>query len=719
MLSRTLSKPLSACRNYRMLTDVMFPFLQQLLLPQAMVVFYAPSTASQPECLFKSGQPFELTQYPDAFWTWVAQFDSSDSLIPFATNTCQWNYQEVIAEEAYLLTLDNHNGRRLYLVLEGVEESHVAQMMAAGELESLHLLAARWQCIRAETDAATEFKLRDRREAKYRDEITSREEFIDNMKRVHQLAITLSNPEDLDSLHRASVEAVRDKLGFDRVAFFLLDMKKRCFNGTYGTNEQGLTISEHHRQYDLHQLEAQYLEAIADEHSTLVIIEDAPLYTDGEVVGQGWNGMLLLRDGEEVFGWLAMDNFLHRQPIGDYQKQMLESFASLLAQIYLRKRQEQNMRMLHASMVELSRCLTVSDVCKTAVAFAIKRMGIDRMAVFLTDETCRTLQGTWGTDIQGNIVDEGYFRTSTVDNDIVLLAKASPNEVVFKESAPIYHDSHIVGFGWTAMTMLTDNDVPLAFISVDNLIRRCSLTPQLREVIRMFASNLTEVLMRAKAQQAINELNANLEREIYNRTRELQKANEKLERLAKMDPLTRLGNRRMLTHLLEQICEQYDPQPIDYGVILLDIDHFGLFNNHYGHLEGDIVLMRIGKILSQHTQLEGEQFCRIGGEEFVLLLVGHSADKVQALAESIRAAVEQENIPHCASPDTQWLTISVGYCVANFPASEIQFERMYAQADKALYQAKHQGRNRVVGGVFGITQNLGTSHRPKPHQSDR
>ncbi|MCF1554512.1 hypothetical protein LRN70_23980, partial [Escherichia coli] len=77
-----------------------------------------------------------------------------------------------------------------------------------------------------------------------------------------------------------------------------------------------------------------------------------PLYTAGEVIGQGWNGMLLLRDGEEVFGWIAMDNYFRRQPIGDYQRQMLGSFASLLAQIYIRKRQEQNMRMLHASMVE-------------------------------------------------------------------------------------------------------------------------------------------------------------------------------------------------------------------------------------------------------------------------------------------------------------------------------------------------------------------------------
>ncbi|MCG6450749.1 GGDEF domain-containing protein, partial [Vibrio parahaemolyticus] len=140
------------------------------------------------------------------------------------------------------------------------------------------------------------------REAKYRDEITQRETFIDNMKLVHQLTLELANPDSLDALHRTAVEAVRDRLGFDRVAFFLLDMKKRCFIGTYGTDEHGQTISEHHSQYDLHQLEARYLDAMADGNSTLVVIDDAPLYTAGQVIGQGWNGMLLLRDGEDVFG---------------------------------------------------------------------------------------------------------------------------------------------------------------------------------------------------------------------------------------------------------------------------------------------------------------------------------------------------------------------------------------------------------------------------------
>ncbi|MCV5803339.1 hypothetical protein OFN34_31550, partial [Escherichia coli] len=84
---------------------------------------------------------------------------------------------------------------------------------------------------------------------------------------------------------------------------------------------------------------------------------------------------------------------------------------------------------------------------------------------------------------------------------------------------------------------------PIAFIAVDNLLTRAPLTSQLREVIRMFSSSLAEVLQRTQAQEAIRELNENLELEVQNRTKELEEANRQLEVLSKLDPLTRLGNR--------------------------------------------------------------------------------------------------------------------------------------------------------------------------------
>jgi diguanylate cyclase (GGDEF)-like protein len=345
--------------------------------------------------------------------------------------------------------------------------------------------------------------------------------------------------------------------------------------------------------------------------------------------------------------------------------------------------------------------MTISEVCKSAVTFAINRLGIDRFAVFLTDESCTYMQGTWGTDIQGNVVDESYYRSETINRSIVNAARANPNEVVFEESVPIYHDFNIVGFGWTAMTMLVSNSgEPIAFIAADNLIKRSPLTHQLREVIRMFASNLTEVLLRTRAQEAIHELNNNLEKEVKTRTRELQSANEQLETMSKLDPLTRLGNRRMLEALLEDICRNTTSGSQCYGLIIVDIDYFGLYNNQYGHMQGDIALMRVGSILQQHTKSDSEVFCRIGGEEFALLITTQNAERVEQLAESIRRSIELESIPHEQSSVKETLTVSVGYSVMELKQSEFSFDKLYSAADQSLYQAKDNGRNSVVGSTL-------------------
>ncbi|MDF5237713.1 GGDEF domain-containing protein, partial [Vibrio parahaemolyticus] len=195
--------------------------------------------------------------------------------------------------------------------------------------DAMQLAAARWQCIRAEKNASKEIRHRDIREAQYVDEISQRERFIENMKLVQQVALEISNPDSLKDLYYKAVEALRERLGFDRSTLMLLDMKKRSFSGTYGTDESGITIDEFHTQYDLHQLSEEYITALSSLESNLVIVEDAPIYTAGKVIGQGWNAMLILRDGNEPFGWFALDNFIHRKPITAYQKQMLDSFGSL------------------------------------------------------------------------------------------------------------------------------------------------------------------------------------------------------------------------------------------------------------------------------------------------------------------------------------------------------------------------------------------------------
>ncbi len=685
-------------RSHSSLVKSLFDYLDEIVEPRACLIFREPTEKSDAQALYQTDAATKISHYPSTFWAWVAQFDTSDNLLPLFMATCHWDYIALMGGESYVFMLDNHPECRTYLMIEAVNESKYQSAAENSMFDILQLFASRWQCVRAETEAAREYKNRDIKEAKYLDAIKQREQFIDNMKLVQQLAVEMSNLASLDELHRFAVESIREKLGFDRAIMLLLDMKKRCFSGTYGTNEEGDTVSEHHTQYDLHQLEEDYINALFEGEQSLVIVDDAPLYSAGKVVGQGWNGMLILRDGDEIIGWVALDNYINRLSITSYQKQMLESFGSLLAQIYIRKRQEQNVRMLHASMVELSRCTTIRDVCRSAVAYSIKRLGIDRLAVFLTDPECTYMQGTWGTDIHGNVVDESYYRSETQDRTIVNMARAHPNEVVFEESVPIYHDFNIVGFGWTAMTMLTNNSgEPIAFIAADNLIKRTPLTSQLREMIRMFASNLTEVMQKTSAQEAVHELNENLEKEVKSRTRELQQANEKLDLMSKMDPLTRLGNRRMLEHLLEDLCCKHGGDVVEYGVILVDIDHFGLFNNDYGHLEGDIALMRVGNILKHHAEIGDETFCRIGGEEFVLLVTNKTEQQIATLAECIRDCIETEKIPHKSNTASEYLTVSIGYHVMPFEQNSFNFNTVYDSADKALYLAKDRGRNLVCG----------------------
>ncbi len=688
-------RKVSATRDHRLLAETMFEYLAELMEVDAMAIFDDPCVNTSLSLRFWSGQPAPLVDFPSSFWQWARQFDTSESLIPLAINTCNWDHRDLLGGNSYIMMLDNFPMLRTYILIQGVKAGSADHIYEKTH-DAMQLIAARWQCIRAEKQASLEIKNRDIREAQYIDEINHRERFIDNMKLVQEVALEISNPSTLNDLYRKAVEALRDRLGFDRSTFMLLDMKKRCFNGTYGTDEHGNTVSEFHTQYDLHQLGEEFVTALSSRDTNLVISNETPLYTAGKVVGQGWNLMLILRDGHEPFGWLALDNFIHRKPITSYQKQMLQSFGSLLSQIYIRKRQEQNVRMLHSSMVELSRCTTVSDVCKSAVSFAIQHLGVDRMAVFLTDENCTYMQGTWGTDIQGNVVDESYFFGETQDFALINLARSMPNEVAFEDSVPIYHDCNIVGFGWGAMTLLTSNtNGPIAFIAVDNLLTRSPLTSQLREVIRMFASSLAEVLQRTQAQEAIRELNENLEKEVRKRTQELEEANRQLEVLSKLDPLTRLGNRRMLEHVMESICHSKEEKALAFGLILIDIDHFGLFNNHYGHLEGDIALMRIGHILEHHSNGKEEVFCRIGGEEFVMLMVGSEASGVLQRAECIRQCIEQEQIKHQVNPNGDRLTVSIGVAVDQVQARDLHFDKLYQQADVALYRAKAEGRNRV------------------------
>jgi diguanylate cyclase (GGDEF)-like protein len=199
---------------------------------------------------------------------------------------------------------------------------------------------------------------------------------------------------------------------------------------------------------------------------------------------------------------------------------------------------------------------------------------------------------------------------------------------------------------------------------------------------------------------------------LADREQQLRSANCHLQELATSDALSGLANRRGFDARLAAEWQRAGKLGRPVGVLMIDVDHFKLFNDRYGHVEGDVCLRRIGKLLQEAAQGEDDIPARYGGEEFVLLLPGADVDVALTAGERLRSAVEEMCIMHASSPTGQ-VTISVG--VASLvPGIAQDAAQLIEAADVALYSAKRRGRNMTV--AYG-TVLLSEASRSVDHQA--
>lgn len=186
------------------------------------------------------------------------------------------------------------------------------------------------------------------------------------------------------------------------------------------------------------------------------------------------------------------------------------------------------------------------------------------------------------------------------------------------------------------------------------------------------------------------EMRLRLERLVDERTAALQRKTLQLERLAALDTLTGLHNRRHADAFLELAFDGAVQDGTPLSVALADVDHFKQINDGHSHAVGDGVLERVGRILSDRLR-DNDLVARYGGEEFLFCLVGTDEQAAAGLCEELRSAVEREPW-HELSPGLR-VTISVGLAALQ---DETSVRSLVQHADRCLYRAKHLGRNRVV-----------------------
>jgi diguanylate cyclase (GGDEF)-like protein len=203
---------------------------------------------------------------------------------------------------------------------------------------------------------------------------------------------------------------------------------------------------------------------------------------------------------------------------------------------------------------------------------------------------------------------------------------------------------------------------------------------------------MEEVLVRVKHQLTIRHLQQQQQQLIA----ALEQANQQLQVMATLDGLTQIANRRRFDEYLLLEWHRAAREQTPLSLILADIDHFKRYNDTCGHLAGDRCLQVVADTLSQVVQRPADLLARYGGEEFAILLPNTELPGALQLAERIRLNVEQLVFADAPLPVCKHISLSLGVA-STIPTVTASFETLVATADRAMYEAKAKGRNRVCG----------------------
>jgi len=320
--------------------------------------------------------------------------------------------------------------------------------------------------------------------------------------------------------------------------------------------------------------------------------------------------------------------------------------------------------------------------------------------------------------LAGILLQQGYDVRTVISGRMALMAAATlPPELILMDICMEEMNGYEVCRQLKRMPQT--HDIPIIFLSaLDGAIDKVMAFAaggidyiakpfQMAEVLARVTTHLT--LCRLQKQlQAQNEV---LQQQIRDRQiveEALQVANQKLLQLVNTDELTHLANRRRFDEYLAHEWNRMirEKQPI--SLIFSDIDFFKQYNDTYGHPAGDVCLQRIATVLKSTAKRSTDLPTRYGGEEMVVILPNTPATGALKVARKIQMGLQRLQIYHIGSPVGQYVTLSFGVATL-VPTPGLAPRHLIAAADAALYQAKAEGRDRIITADYSTTEALETA----------
>ncbi|MBL1141173.1 MAG: diguanylate cyclase [Proteobacteria bacterium] len=210
----------------------------------------------------------------------------------------------------------------------------------------------------------------------------------------------------------------------------------------------------------------------------------------------------------------------------------------------------------------------------------------------------------------------------------------------------------------------------------------------------VYAGIVRDITVRKKTEAELLHHRDNLELLVQQRTNELSKANEELQKLANVDGLTQLSNRRNFDEMLQKELQRAIRFQHPISLMMCDIDYFKQYNDTYRHIAGDDCLVSIAKCLRESFKRASDVPARYGGEEFSVILPHTDHKEAKYMSERFVQEIRSLKIPHSSSDISEFVTVSLGI-VSVVPDMPCDIKVLINVADEQLYKAKQNGRNRI------------------------
>ncbi len=350
------------------------------------------------------------------------------------------------------------------------------------------------------------------------------------------------------------------------------------------------------------------------------------------------------------------------------------------AEAQLRQQAERE-RLLGVIQTRIRQSLDLEEILDTAVIEVLQLLKCDRVLIvrFLSDQTCQIISEAVDSrhpQLLGTIFTNPCQASESCTNCQYLhhpVINPSPEAIaqcLEKLISELQHKTRLI--------------VPIVQKETNWGLLIADQDPQTRQ----WQPWEIELLQQLALQVGI----ATQQSELY---QQLQIANQELRRLATVDGLTQVANRRYFDEYLHQEWRRLLREQSPLSLILCDLDFFKVYNDTYGHQAGDDCLQQVAAVMRRILKRPADLVARYGGEEFAIILPHTPGQGAFALAETLRQGIQSLKIPHRGSAVSEFVTLSIGIA-SQTPQLDSSVETLIAEADRALYQAKASGRDRAI-----------------------